>query len=194
LISGALSKRYARALVDAEGGPPAPPGPAAEAAARGLEAAGRDLEAFAQLLRGHRDLRAFFANPGVQRGEKEAVLARLTADLGLGAVVVTFLRLLLERGRLAQFEAIVRMYRDLMDERLGRMRAEVSTAAPLDETTQGRLAARLAAVAGKTVVLETRTDAGLLGGMVARMGGTVYDGSLRSQLARVREQLLRGAS
>jgi F-type H+-transporting ATPase subunit delta len=157
-----------------------------------LEAAGRDLEAFAQLLREHRDLRAFLANPGVQRAEKEAVLARLTAGLGLGAVVVTFLRLLLEKGRLAQLEVIVRMYRDLMDERLGRTRAEVITAAPLDETTQARLAERLAAVAGKTVVSETRTDAGLLGGMVARMGGTVYDGSLRAQLARVREQLLRG--
>ncbi|HEY7677888.1 MAG TPA: ATP synthase F1 subunit delta [Candidatus Methylomirabilis sp.] len=192
MIAGALSKRYARALVDAVGGPAAPPAAAAEATAQNLEASGRDLEAFAQLLREHRDLRAFLANPGVQRGEKEAALARLTASLGLGAVVATFLRLLLERGRLVHFEVIVRMYRDLMDERLGRTRAEVSTGAPLDETTQGRLAERLAAVAGKTVVLDTKTDAGLLGGMVARMGGTVYDGSLRAQLARVREQLLRG--
>lgn len=192
MIAGALSKRYARALVDAVGGAEAPPAAAAQAAAQNLEAAGRDLEAFAQLLREHRDLRAFFANPGAQRREKEVVMARLTASLGLGAVVTTFLRLLLEKGRLVHFEVIVRMYRDLMDERLGRTRAEVITAAPLDEPTQGRLAERLAAVAGKTVVLDTKTDAGLLGGMVARMGGTVYDGSLRAQLARVREQLLRG--
>ncbi len=192
MIAGALSKRYARALVEAVGEPQAPPGPAAETAARELEAAGRDLDAFAQLLHEHRDLRAFFANPAVQRREKEAVLARLAASLELGTLVTTFLRLLLEKGRLGHFEVIVRMYRDLMDERLGRTRAEVITAAPLDEATQGRLAERLAAVAGKTVVLDTRTDAGLLGGMVARMGGTVYDGSLRAQLARVREQLLRG--
>lgn len=185
MIAGALSKRYARALVDVLAAPGAPTAPA-------LEAAGRDLEAFAQLLREHRDLRAFFANPGVQRREKEAVLARLTATLELGPMVATFLRLLLEKGRLGQFEVIVRTYRDLMDERLGRTRAEVTTAAPLDEATRGRLAQRLAAVAGKAVVLDTKTDAGLLGGMVARMGGTVYDGSLRAQLARVREQLLRG--
>ena len=192
MIAGALAKRYARALVEAVGRPEAPRAPAAEAAGRALEAAGRELEAFAQLLREHRGLRAFFANPGLQRREKEAVLARLTAGLDLGATVTTFLRLLLEKGRLGHFELIARVYRDLMDERLGRMRAEVTTAAPLDEATRGRLAQRLAAVAGKTVVLDTRTDAGLLGGMVARMGGTVYDGSLRAQLARVREQLLRG--
>ena len=182
MIAGALSKRYARALVEAVAQPQA------------LEAAGRDLEAFAQLLREHRDLKALFANPGVQGRDKEAILDRLAAGLGLGAIVATFLRLLLEKGRLGNLEIIVRMYRDLVDERLGRVRAEVTTAAPLDEAMQGRLAQRLAAVAGKQVVLETKTDAGLLGGMVARIGGTVYDGSLRAQLGRLREQLLRGPS
>ncbi len=192
MIAGALSKRYARALVEAVGGPQAPPGPAAEAAARDLEATGRELETFAELLRGQRGLRAFFANPEVQRRDKEALLNRLAPALGLSPVVTTFLRLLLEKGRLGNLEIIAHRYRDLMDERLGRVRAEVATAAPLDAAVQSRLAHRLAAVAGKQVVLETRTDAGLLGGMLARIGDTVYDGSLRTQLARVREQLLRG--
>jgi len=86
----------------------------------------------------------------------------------------------------------VRMYQDLVDERLGRVRAEVTAAVPLDEGVGSRLARRLAAVAGKQVVLETTVDPGLLGGMVARIQGTVYDGSLRAQLARLREQLVRG--
>jgi F-type H+-transporting ATPase subunit delta len=180
LIAGALSRRYARALVEAL----AQPEP--------LEAAGRDLDAFVRLLREHRDLRALFANPGVQRRDKEAILGRVTAGLGLGPIVTTFLGLLLEKGRLGHLEIIVRTYHDLVDERLGRVRAEVTATAPLDAAMQARLADRLAVVAGKRVVLETKTDPGLLGGMVARIGGTVYDGSLRAQLGRLREQLLRG--
>lgn len=180
MIAGALSRRYARALVEAVAEPPA------------LEAAGRDLETFVQLLRDHRDARALLANPGVQRRDKEAFLQRLTAALGLGPIVTTFLDLLLEKGRLGHLEIIARMYQDLVDERLGRVRAEVTTAAPLNEGVGSRLAQRLAAVAGKHVVLETKLDPGLLGGMVARVGDTVYDGSLRGQLAQVREQMLRG--
>ena len=180
MIAGGLSKRYARALVEAVAEP------------RDLEAAGQDLLAFLQLLRDHRDLRALFANPGVQRRDKEALLNRLTAALGIGSVVVAFLALLLGKGRLGHLEIIARIYQDLVDERLGRVRAEVATAAPLDDAMQRRLAQRLAAVAGKQVVLETTVDPGLLGGMVARIQGTVYDGSLRAQLARLREQLVRG--
>ncbi len=180
MTAGAASRRYARALVEALG------------AREALEAAAGDLEAFAQVLREHRELRVLFANPGVQRGEKEAVLARLAASLGLGPVTRTFLRLVLDKGRMGQLELIVWCYRDLMDERLGRVRAQVTSAAPLDEATRARLAERLSAVAGKRVVLESKVDGGLLGGVVARLGDTVYDGSLRAQLGRVREQLLRG--
>lgn len=192
MISGALSKRYARALVGAVADPQSPAAAAAGGAGRELEAAGRDLDAFAQLLRDHRDLRGFFANPGVQGSAKEALLDRLTSGLGLGPIVATFLRLLLKKGRLGGLEVVVRVYHNLMDERLGRVRASATTAVPLDEATRGRLADRLGAVAGRRVILDVKTDAGLLGGMVARIGDTVYDGSLRTQLARVREQLLRG--
>ncbi len=190
MIAGALSKRYARALVEAVAEPRAPAAP--EDRGRDLEAAGRDLQTFAQLLRDQRDLRALLANPGVQRRDKDAILKRLTAALGLGPMVATFLELLLEKGRLRHLEIIVRVYQDLVDERLGRVRAEVTTAVPLDEGVGSRLAQRLAAVAGKQVVLETKLDPGLLAGMVARIGGTVYDGSLRAQLAQAREQMLRG--
>jgi len=179
LTAGALSKRYARALVGAL------PDPAA------LETAGRELESFARLLREQRELKALFANPGVQRRDKEAILERLAAGIGLGGVVKIFLRLLLERGRLGNLEIILRVYQELMDERLGRVRAEVAAAVPLDPAVQARLAGRLGAVAGKTVVLEAKTDAALLGGLVARIGDTVYDGSLRTQLRLVREAMLR---
>jgi F-type H+-transporting ATPase subunit delta len=179
LTSGALAKRYARALV----------GALPDAAA--LEAAGRDLEAFAGLVREQRDLRALFANPGVQRRDKEAILDRIMPALALSPMVTSFLRLLLEKGRLGQIESIQRVYRDLMDARLGRVRAEVRSAVPLDEAVRARLAERLAAVAGKTVVVDAQTDPSLLAGLVARIGDTVYDGSLRTQLHRLREALVR---
>lgn len=180
MTGGALAKRYARALAEAVGDP------------QELEAVGRELAAFVQLLREHRDLRALLANPGVQQADKAAILERLAVGLALRPTATAFLRLVLEKGRLGSLETIAGLYQDFMDERLGRVRAEVTTAAPVDGAIMGRLAERLAAVAGKRVVLEAKTDVGLLGGLTARIGDTVYDGSLRAQLARVREQLLRG--
>ena len=180
MIAAGLSKRYARALVEAVAEP------------RDLEAAGQDLLAFLQLLRDHRDLRALFANPGVQRRDKEALLNRLTAALGIGSVVVAFLALLLGKGRLGHLEIIARIYQDLVDERLGRVKAVVTAAVPLEADAEERLRQRLEQVVGKRVYLEVQQDPGILGGLIAQIGSLVYDGSLRTQLARLREQLVRG--
>jgi F-type H+-transporting ATPase subunit delta len=100
--------------------------------------------------------------------------------------------MLLTAGRLGALEGMVRAYEALVDERLGRVKAEVTAAAPLDGEQQERLRRRLEQVAGKRVYLEVHEDPAILGGITARIGSQVYDGSLHAQLARLREQLVRG--
>jgi F-type H+-transporting ATPase subunit delta len=78
-----------------------------------------------------------------------------------------------------------------MDERLGRVKATVTSAAPLDEAAQERLRRRLCDVAGKQVYLELRQDPAILGGVVTQIGSRVYDGSVKTQLARLRDELVR---
>ncbi|MEK6718343.1 MAG: ATP synthase F1 subunit delta, partial [candidate division NC10 bacterium] len=112
--------------------------------------------------------------------------------ISLRPLTVTFLRVLLSADRLGAIESIVRAYEALVDERLGRVKAEVTTAVSLDGEQQERLRQRLEQVAGKQVYLEVQQDPKILGGLVAQIGSQVYDGSLKTQLARLREQLVRG--
>jgi F-type H+-transporting ATPase subunit delta len=100
--------------------------------------------------------------------------------------------MLLTADRLGALESIVRAYEALVDERLGRVKAEVTTAVALDGEQQEGLRQRLEQVAGKRVYLEVQQDPKIMGGLVAQIGSQVYDGSLKMQLARLRERLSQG--
>jgi len=106
-------------------------------------------------------------------------------------LTVTFLQVLVETGRLAGLEAILRAFELLADERLGREKAVVTSAAPLPADAQEGLRRRLSDLTGKDVYLELRQDPALLGGVVTQMGSRVYDGSLKMQLARLRDEMVR---
>jgi F-type H+-transporting ATPase subunit delta len=181
LIAGSLAKRYAKALADVA------------AASGDLETVREELRGFADVLRGHRELSRFLANPSVLRRDKLKVFEGVVGRISLRPLTVTFLRVLLTADRLGALESIVRTYEAVVDERLGRVKAEVTTAVSLDGEQQERLRQRLKQVAGKRVYLEIQQDPKILGGLVARIGSLVYDGSLRTQLARLREQMVRGA-
>lgn len=177
MIAGSVAKRYAKALVDV-------------AAASGeLEPVGQELRALADLLR---ELRQFLANPSVLRRDKARVFEQIVARMALRPLTTTFLRIVLEAGRLAVLESIVRAYQTLVDERLGRVKAVVTAAVPLDAEQQDRLRQRLGQVTGKDVYLEIQHDPSILGGLIAQIGSLVYDGSVKTQLIRLREQLVRG--
>ncbi len=180
LIAGSLAKRYAKALVDVA------------AASDDLEAIRQELAEFAGLLRVHRELRLFLANPSVLRRDKTRALDEVLASLRLRPLTTSFLRILLEAGRLPVLDNVLRAYQALVDERLGRVKAVVTAAVPLEADAQERLRQRLEQVVGKRVYLEVQQDPGILGGLIAQIGSLVYDGSLRTQLARLREQLVRG--
>jgi F-type H+-transporting ATPase subunit delta len=175
-----LARRYAKALADV----------AAERQV--VEEVGRDLKSLAEIFRGNRGAVTFFANPAVPLVDKRGVLQSLAARAEVQPLSANFLGLILEKRRLVHLEEIALAYEELTDERLNRGKATVTSAAPLPEPMLEELKARLRRATGKEVYLEARVDPAILGGLVAQVGSTVYDGSLRTQLRRMREQLLKG--
>lgn len=174
-----MAKRYAKALLEA----------AAEAGV--LEQVAADLEALGPHFAG-KEVAGFFANPAVPRARKEAALTAAAERAAASRISVNLLRLLLARGRVGLLPDIARLFRDLADERTGRVRAEVTAAVPLSVASLEALAARLSAATGRQVHLTPRVDPTVLGGLVARVGSTLYDASLRTQLRRMREVLSKG--
>jgi len=180
LIAGSLAKRYAKALLDV----------AMES--QSAEAVLRELGGVAELVGEQRELRLFLLNPSVRRRDAIQVMDDIAERLQVSPLTRTFLKVVLEAGRMAVLRDILRVYEGLLDERLGRVRAAVTTAAPLDGEQQARLAAVLGRLTGKRVVLELAQNAEILGGMITRIGSRVYDGSLTTQLARLRHELATG--
>ena len=174
-----MAKRYAKALLEA----------AAEAGA--LEQVAADLEVLSPHFAG-KEVAGFFANPAVPRARKEAALTVAAERASASPLSVSLLRLLVARERVGLLPDIARLFRDLVDERTGRVRAEVTAAVPLPAVSVEALAARLSAATGRQVHLTARVDPTVLGGLVARVGSTVYDASLKTHLRRMREALIKG--
>jgi len=170
---GAVARRYARALLAR----------ADEQSA--LTPVGADLQQLAGQLVQVRDLQRAIENPRITDDEKRAVLTTLATRMGFHALTRTFLDLLVDKGRLRYLTAIAATYRDLADQRLGQLRLEVRSSAALDASAVEDIRAALARRTGKYVVVDSKVDPGLLGGVVARVGDTVYDSSLRSHLRRL---------
>jgi F-type H+-transporting ATPase subunit delta len=179
MIAGSLAKRYAKALAEA----------AAEADA--LESIGAELAHLATLWQEELAMTQFFSNPGILLRDKEQTLRSLSGRMGVSPLLARFLDLLLSRDRMPALPAVARTYGELMNKRLGRVQATATAAAPLAPGLEERLRRRMAEVLGETVLLETRVDPALLGGIVVQVDSTVYDGSLRTQLRQLREHLLR---
>jgi F-type H+-transporting ATPase subunit delta len=180
LKAGGVPRRYARALAEVAAG------------SGELERVQQDLAAVTSVLAAQRDLARLLRNPSVPREAAAQALDRVAQTMGLAALTRRFLGIVVRAGRLEALEAILRVYATLADERRGRLQAEVTTAAELPAAQLAQLRERLSAVRGRHVYLEVRRDPALLGGMVTRIGSEVYDGSLRTQLARLREALVAG--
>lgn len=128
-------------------------------------------------------------NPAVPELRREQFIQVLSEALGFEPPVRRLFALLVERRRLELLSEVSAAYRDLLDERTGTIRVEVSSAHVLGTAEQQELKTRLETSTGKRVVMNLRQDRQLLGGIVVRMGSTVFDASLRQQLAGVRRQL-----
>ncbi|MCB2188319.1 MAG: F0F1 ATP synthase subunit delta [Deltaproteobacteria bacterium] len=175
-----VAKRYARALLEIgkEDG--------------NLEQYGRDVASFAELLTQAPELDFALSNPAFDLDDRKKLLGDFLKRLELGAMVQNFFRLLMDRGRINGARDIAIVYAMLMDEEKGITRAEVVSATQLDEAEVRRLTDALKKVAGRDVQLEVKEDPSLIGGVVAKIGDLVLDGSVKSQLESLKESLRRG--
>ena len=177
MTSGSVARRYAKALfqIGIDDG--------------NLERMGREVGALASAMRRSRELAQTLANPVFPRSDREKVLRALLDRIGATQAVVNFTRLLLDRERLSSLPDISRALDGMIDERGGRVAARVRSATPLDDQQQKRLVKTLESLSGKKVDMAVEHDPSLLGGVVAKVGDVVYDGSLRTQLERIRQDL-----
>ena len=129
----------------------------------------------------------FLTSPVVPAEKKRAVLAELVPNIP--PEVVRFLAILARRDRLDLVPEIAQVYRRLLNEHRGIAVAEVTTAIPIDDQQKTVIARRLGQRLGKTVEVETRVDASILGGVIARIGDNIIDGSVRGRLERLRRAL-----
>jgi len=171
------ANRYARALIDV-----LPPAKAEE----GYE----QLVNLNQLLDKEVEARKLFENPTVPVDRRKLLLKEIADGLGFSVHIRNFINLLIERNRLPLLDEIIRAYQKFLDERLGIVRASVTAALPLDDGQRRELTAKLEKVTGKRVRMDVSVDRSLLGGVVARVGSTIYDGTLLQQLKSVRERLV----
>ncbi len=179
-MPSALAFRYARALADVVTKPES--GIDAQAVAA-------ELAGFERLIEESADLRTALESPAVPPPKKRAVVARLAKELPVSDVVRRFLFVLVDHRRAALLHDVVEAFEAVMDERLGIARADVASARPLSEGQQQQVIAGLAKLTGKQARARFRIESGLIGGVMARVGSTVYDGSIRGQLDALRQRL-----
>lgn len=173
-----VSVRYARALLEL--------GQETRATAQYLEELGRFVGAY----EGSAELRQALANPSVTLAERKALVRVLAGALSLGKTVEHFVLLLLDKDRAGVLPEIFVAYQKMADEQAGSVRASVTSAAALEAGQLERMRQSLARLTGKNVIVEAKVDPSLLGGAVTRLGGKVYDGSLKTQLERLRQRVL----
>jgi F-type H+-transporting ATPase subunit delta len=153
----------------------------------------QDLGAFVALVGEHPELEQVLLNPVIPVARKRSVVATLASRMSLEPVVSKLLELLAARDRLGLVREVLEQYRERLLDHLEVVRAEVTTAVPLGEDRLAAIGQGLGALTGRQVVMTTRVEPEILGGVVARIGSTVYDGSLRRQLERIKEKLAGGA-
>ena len=150
-----------------------------------------ELAAMAALFDAEPALHRAIFRPLHPVAERRAVLSRVAERLGTSPTLCNFYALLVDQRRLVDFPGIREEYARLADEAAGRIRADVVSASPLSDAQCQRLRSALAARTGREVELSTRVDPTLIGGAVASVGAMVFDGSLRTQLVRLRSSLTR---
>ena len=121
--------------------------------------------------------------------ERAGVLEMLLPRLGLHPLTVNLLRLANDKHRFSVIADIADAFTELADEAAGRVRAEVITAEPMSPQVEAEVRAALERSTGKTIRLTTKVDSSLIGGMIAKIGGTVYDSSIRNRLERLKQDL-----
>ncbi len=175
-----IARRYARALTE-------------EAERYGItETVDADVSLIRGSLEASRELVLFFESPVISRKRKAAVVDSLFGE-HVHSVTLRFLRMLIEKRREQLFPEVVRAYGSIRDDQMGIVEVLARVAVPMDESEEKTLALAIERMTEKRVRLDVQIDASLLGGMVVRVGDTVYDGSITNKLHLLRDRLEAGS-
>ena len=177
MSSQTVARRYASALADV-------------VIANNEVAEVRDeLIAWEKMILGNPLLMEAITNPTVGYEQKVRILRDLLARTKVRQTTANFLRVLLKNQRLGQLPQVNEKLGQILDERAGAVSAQITSARPLPDSVKSALEETLRQVTRKKVRLDFQTDEALLGGIVTRIGSTIYDGSVRNQLTRLGEEL-----
>jgi F-type H+-transporting ATPase subunit delta len=179
MIEGSLTRRYTKALFQL----------AREA---GLEEQiGQEVEQFNSAY-ANAELQTVLTNPAFATETRKKILTQVMQSQQLSSLSVRFFSLLLDHDRLTHLPGIVSCYRRLLNEAKGRVEAKVVSASALEPAMVDRVRGQLHSISGKEVVLQQEIDASLLGGVLVELEGQVYDGSVRTQLEKMKQRVARG--
>lgn len=174
----ALAERYAGALVDV----------ALEN--KQADLIKQELAAFATMVRESPELHAFLANPSIARAGKHAAIEQLVARMGASRTLRNYLFVIVDQRRAGMLIEIEQAFSALLDARQGIMQATVTSAEDLTAGERAELDAALAKLTGRKVQAQFQTNPELIGGAMVRIGSTIYDGSVRAQLDRLRARMI----
>ncbi len=173
-----VARRYAAALADVVTG------------SGEVENIKYELKTWEEMLNGNAELQTAFRNPAISQTDKEKVLNNLIERTQPGKTTANFLRVLLRNGRLTEISAINAKFTSVLEERSGVISANITSARELSEAEKTEMRLSLEKLTGKHVNLEFKTDESLIGGIVTRLGSTVYDGSVKMQLQELKQQMI----
>ena len=145
----------------------------------------QDIENWASMIQGNPQLKEVFANPTVAYDQKQKVLEELISRTRVSQTTASFLRVLLRNQRLSQLPEVAARFGHVLDERGGVVAAQITTARPIPEELKKTLHDALASATGRSVRMTFETDEAIIGGLVARIGSTVFDGSVQNHLERL---------
>ncbi|MCL1926005.1 MAG: ATP synthase F1 subunit delta [Syntrophorhabdaceae bacterium] len=180
MIAGSLARRYARALFDI--------GKEEGQVRRSLS----EVEEFSKVLDSSAELREAMESAHVSRQAKQAALESLLSSTGFLPATKSFLSLLVEKGRMNVLPSILVELRLMVEEYEGIERAVVTVPMELSVPQKDLLRAVLEKRTGKKILLDESVDPAVIGGMIVRVGSTVYDGSIRTQIQQLRQNLQKG--
>ena len=173
--------RYARALLDVA---------LKESDPQKVE---RDLTSFVEAVDSSADLKRAITSPRIPAATRRQVVDAISQKIGMEAPAAKLLSLLADRGRLELYRELLDVYRERLNAHSNIVKGTVKSAAPLPPEKLKALEASLSSATGKKVQLDATVDPSLIGGVIAQIGSTVYDGSIRTQLQRMKQQLIEGA-
>ncbi len=174
----ALAKRYAAALVDV----------ALEN--KQADQVKAELAAFATMVRESADLHSFLSNPSIARAAKHGAIEQLVAQMGASRTLRNYLFVIVDQRRAAMLIDIEQAFSAILDERMGITQATVTSATEMTDAERAEMDAALVKLTGKKVQAQFKTDGALIAGAVVRIGSTIYDGSVRAQLDRLRVRMI----